>query len=213
MLGGHTILADVKLLIHQNARALLLRAALRTFGAPGRWEAGCEPATALADNCTLGCIQICVARKWERWLSPPTLLYWGPICSTVSSEAQHKKDVEQVQETMKITRGLEKLSYEERLRGLGFFTLEREGTKDTSMQPSNASREVISRRERLFTWSDTDRTRGISFKLEEGRCGLDVIHKFFTQRAVRHKLPWEVVDVPFLLMFMASLYGAQSSLT
>jgi len=130
----------------------------------------------------------------------------------VSSGPQHKKDVEQVQEAIKTTRGLEKLSYEERLRELGFLSLETEGSKDTSVQPSNASGEVINRRKRLFTWSDTDRTKGNGFKLEEGRFRLDVLHKCFTQRTVRHRLPREVMDVPFLVMFMTRLDRAQNSL-
>lgn len=44
-------------------------------------------------------------------------------------------------------RRLEYLSYEERLKELGFSVWRRQGSRDTSLQPSNTYRELISRRE------------------------------------------------------------------
>jgi len=60
----------------------------------------------------------------------------------------------------------------------------------------------------------SDRTRGNSCKVKEGRFRLDIRKKFFTMRVVKHwhRLPREAVAAPSLAVFKARLDGALSSL-
>jgi len=60
----------------------------------------------------------------------------------------------------------------------------------------------------------SDRTRGNSFKLKEGRFRIHIRKKFFPKRVVKHwnRLPREAVAAPSLAVFKARLDGALSSL-
>ena len=111
-------------------------------------------------------------------------------------------------------RGLEHLSYEDRLRQLGLFSLEMRklpGDLITAFQYLKGAYRKDG--DGLFNRACSDRMRGHGFKLKEGRFRLDV-RKFFTVRVVRHwdTLPREVVAAPSLAVFKARLDGALSSL-
>ncbi|KAK4824279.1 hypothetical protein QYF61_012839 [Mycteria americana] len=121
--------------------------------------------------------------------------------------------LERVQEkATKMIRGLEYLSYEDRLRELGFSSLEK-GDLVAAFQYLKGTYKKAG--ERLFTRACSDRTRGNGFKVKEGRLRLDIRKKFFTMRVVRHwnTLPREATDASTLAVFKARLDGALSNLT
>ncbi|KAK4828807.1 hypothetical protein QYF61_000864 [Mycteria americana] len=93
----------------------------------------------------------------------------------------------------KMIRGLEHLSYEDRLRDLGLFSLEKTRLRG----------DLIKDGDKLFSRACCNRTRGNCFKRKEGRFRLDIRKKFFTMRVVKHwnSLPGEVVAAPSLETF------------
>jgi len=115
----------------------------------------------------------------------------------------------------KMVRGLEHLSYEERLRELELFSLEKRrqlGHLFASFQyVKDASKKAG---EGLLTRAWSDRTRSNGFKLKEGRFRLDIRKQFFTTKVVRrwNRLPREVVDALSLEVFKARLDGPLGNL-
>ncbi|KAK4819142.1 hypothetical protein QYF61_025822 [Mycteria americana] len=159
-------------------------------------------------NCILGCIKRSLASSLREVILP--------LCSaeTLPGSPRYKKDMdllERVQKrATKMIRGMEHLSYEERLR-VGKRRLQ--GDLIAAFQYLKGAYKKDG--DRLCNRVCCDRTRGDGFKLKEGRFRLDIRKKFFMMRMVKHcnRLPREVVDAPSLetfkvtsLLFMSISY-------
>jgi len=163
----------------------------------------------------LGCIKSSIASRSREGILP---LYSASVRPHLESciqlwSPQHRKDMELLEwvqrRATKIIGGMEHLSYEERLRELGLFSLEQRKLLAYQYLKGDYKKHG----DRLFSRACCDRSRGKGFKLKEGRQTGFKEEMFYSEGCeALEQVSREVVDAPSLAVLKARLNGALSNL-